>query len=72
MPNKLGDYLASGRPVVTGRIGDLTDFLTDNVNAYPADRGNERDLADRMIAVLRDPNAPIRPAPPGRRCASLN
>jgi glycosyltransferase involved in cell wall biosynthesis len=55
LPNKLGEYLASGRPVVTCRIGDLTGFLTDNVNAYVAEPGNERDFADRMIAVLRDP-----------------
>ncbi len=55
LPNKLGEYLASGRPVVAGRIGDLTDFLIDDVNACLARPGDERDFAERMISVLRDP-----------------
>lgn len=55
LPNKLGEYLASGRPVVAGKIGDLQDFLTDDVNAYLAEPGNERDFADKMIRVLQNP-----------------
>jgi glycosyltransferase involved in cell wall biosynthesis/peptidoglycan/xylan/chitin deacetylase (PgdA/CDA1 family) len=55
LPNKLGEYLASGRPVVASKVGDLTDFLFDNVNACLAAPGDERDFADRMISVLRDP-----------------
>jgi len=55
LPNKLGEYLASGRPVVAGRVGDLTEFLTDDVNACLAEPGNERDFADKMIAMLQDP-----------------
>jgi glycosyltransferase involved in cell wall biosynthesis len=55
LPNKLAEYLASGRPVVTCRVGDLTDFLTAGVNVYLAEPGDARALADRMIDVLRDP-----------------
>jgi glycosyltransferase involved in cell wall biosynthesis len=55
LPNKLGEYLASGRPVVAGKVGDLQDFLTDDVNAYLAEPGNERDFADKMIRVLQNP-----------------
>jgi glycosyltransferase involved in cell wall biosynthesis len=55
LPNKLGEYLASGTPVVAGRVGDLTEFLTDDVNACLAEPGNERDFADKMIAVLQNP-----------------
>jgi glycosyltransferase involved in cell wall biosynthesis len=55
LPNKMGEYLASGRPVITCGIGDLTDFLINNVNAYVGEPGSERDFANRMIAVLRDP-----------------
>src|SRR5439155_25798972 len=39
LPNKLGEYLASGRPVVACKIGDLTDFLVDDVNACLAEPG---------------------------------
>jgi len=55
LPNKLGEYLASGRPVVAGKVGDLTEFLIDDVNACLAEPGDERDFADRMVSVLRDP-----------------
>ena len=55
LPNKMGEYLASGRPVITSNIGDLTDFLFDNLNAYVGEAGSEREFTDRMIAVLCDP-----------------
>jgi glycosyltransferase involved in cell wall biosynthesis len=55
LPNKLGEYLASGRPVITGKMGDLLDFLEDGVSAYIGEPGDERQFAENMIAVLRDP-----------------
>ena len=56
LPNKLGEYLASGRPVVACKIGDLTDFLFDDVNACLAEPGNELDFAEKMITVLQNPH----------------
>lgn len=56
LPNKLGGYLASSRPLITSRIGDLTNYLVDDVNAYIGEPGNEQDFADRMLAVLHDPH----------------
>jgi len=55
MPNKLAEYLATGRPVVAGNIGELTAFLYDGENAYLAEPGSEQDFADKMIAVLDEP-----------------
>jgi peptidoglycan/xylan/chitin deacetylase (PgdA/CDA1 family)/glycosyltransferase involved in cell wall biosynthesis len=55
LPNKLGEYLASGRPVVTGRIGDLTAFLEDGVNAYLSEPGDEAGFAAKMLDVLQNP-----------------
>lgn len=57
LPNKLGEYLASGRPVITCKVGDLTDFLFHRVNAYLAEPGDEQDFAEQMISVVRDPAA---------------
>ena len=54
MPNKLGEYLASGRPVITCAVGDLTDFLTHGVNAYLARPGDEESFAGQMMHVLDD------------------
>lgn len=71
MPNKLGEYLASGRPVVTCKVGDLTDFLEDGVNAYMAEPGDETGFAEQMLAVLRDPAAADRIGAAGQRaCAA--
>ncbi|HEX4996602.1 MAG TPA: glycosyltransferase family 4 protein, partial [Terriglobia bacterium] len=53
-PNKLGEYLASGRPIVSSAIGDLTRYLTDGVNAYLAEAGDEQSFADQMALVLKD------------------
>jgi glycosyltransferase involved in cell wall biosynthesis len=54
MPNKLPEYLASGRPVITCAVGDLTDFLIHGRNAYLAAPGDEASFADQMVQVLRD------------------
>ena len=56
LPNKMGEYLASGRPVITCGIGDLTNFLVDNINAYVGEPSSERDFANRMISVLKAPD----------------
>ena len=69
LPNKMGEYLASGRPVVSCEIGDLTDFLIDNVNAYLGEPGDERDFASKMIAVLEDPDRAEQIGAAGQRVA---
>lgn len=55
MPNKLAEYLAAGRPVVAGKIGELTGFLVDGDSAYLAEPGSESDFAGKMIEVIEDP-----------------
>jgi glycosyltransferase involved in cell wall biosynthesis len=57
MPNKLGEYLATGRPVVTCGVGDLTDFLFHGINAYLAEPGSEQNFAQQLISIIRDPEA---------------
>jgi len=69
LPNKMGEYLASGRPVVTCEIGDLTNFLIDDVNAYLGKPGDERDFANKMIAVLEDPDQAEQIGAAGRQVA---
>ena len=55
LPNKMGEYLASGRPVITCRIGDLREILTDGVSAYIAEPGNIESFAEKMLSALRNP-----------------
>jgi glycosyltransferase involved in cell wall biosynthesis len=55
IPNKLAEYMAAGRPVITSAVGDLAAFLQHGVNAYLGGPGSERDFADNMLAVMEDP-----------------
>ncbi len=54
MPTKLGGYLASGTPVITCGVGDLTSLLSHERNAYVGPAGDERAFAENMHSVLRD------------------
>ncbi len=54
-PTKLGEYLASGRPVVTTAIGEPGRYLEDGVTAFLAHDGSAEALADKIAEVLSDP-----------------
>jgi glycosyltransferase involved in cell wall biosynthesis len=53
-PTKLSGYLASGTPVITCNVGDLTQFLENGKSAYIGSPGDEQDFARNMFVVLRD------------------
>ena len=52
LPNKLGEYLAAGRPVVVGANGDIPLYLEDGVDAYVVDPSDEAAFAARLRHVL--------------------
>jgi glycosyltransferase involved in cell wall biosynthesis len=54
-PTKVGEYLASGRPVVATAIGELEVLLTDGENAFLAAPGDVRSFADAVLSVLANP-----------------
>lgn len=72
LPNKLGEYLASGRPVVTCKIGDLTHFLVDNVSAYLAEPSSEQDFAAKLISVLQNPARATQVGAAGQNAARMH
>ena len=47
-PTKLGEYLATGNPVVVSRTGEIPGFLKDGVHAYLAEPGNPEDFAGKL------------------------
>ncbi len=51
-PTKLGEYLASGNPVCATKVGEIPDYLTDNVNVYFAEAGDINSLTDAMLRAL--------------------
>jgi glycosyltransferase involved in cell wall biosynthesis len=52
-PIKLGDYLASGRPVVTNPVGEIREILTQEQVALTAGE-NPAEFADKIVLLLQD------------------
>jgi glycosyltransferase involved in cell wall biosynthesis len=52
MPIKLGEYLATGRPVVVTETGDIGRYLQDRVSAYLVPPGDEKAFAAALKQVL--------------------
>ncbi len=50
-PTKLGEYLATGKPVVVTNVGEIGLFLKDGVNCRMANPGDEIDFADKLSWV---------------------
>ena len=54
-PNKLGEYLATGKAVVVTAVGEIPDFLTDGENAFISVPDDVQAFADKLKEVLDDP-----------------
>jgi len=50
-PTKLGEYLATAKPTVVTKVGEIPDFLTHEVNAYLSS-ANAKDFAKQIDNVL--------------------
>lgn len=53
-PTKLGEYLATGNPVCVTRVGEIPNYLEDNVSAFMAEPGNVDSFADALNRALQD------------------
>jgi len=68
-PNKLGEYLASGRPVVVTAVGDIPRYLTDGVSAALVVPDDIQSFADAVVEVLVDQDLGDRLGAAGREVA---
>ena len=68
-PTKIGEYLASGRPVVTTQIGEIGRFLRDGETAFIAETPDVEAFAAKMVEALEDPGRAARIGAAGRRVA---
>ena len=63
MPTKIGEFLASGRPIVVNKgLGDMDNFIAESnvgviLNGDPKDT---RDAATKLISLISDPETPLR------------
>lgn len=53
-PSKLTEYLATGNPVLTVKVGDIDNYLTDNVNAFLVEPGDHRELVLKIELILEN------------------
>lgn len=53
---KIGEYLASGRPVVITNTGEIYKFLNHGFSAYIAEPDNIRDFSEKIIEALNNPD----------------
>ena len=52
-PNKLGDYLSYGRPVMISPYGDLIDFVKEYPDGFVlVDRNNDKDVEEKLAVIL--------------------
>lgn len=68
-PTKLGDYLATGNPVCVTKVGEIPDYLEDNVSAFMAEPGDVDSFADAMERALKDKDNAKRVGADGRKVA---
>ena len=52
LPSKLGEYLSTGNPVVVTGVGEIPDYLKDNVNAFIATPDSVESFAEKINYVL--------------------
>ncbi len=54
-PHKIGDYLASGRPIVVNDVGDIPELIKQYQAGYVAEP-NAPDFADKIIQMINSPD----------------
>jgi glycosyltransferase involved in cell wall biosynthesis len=53
-PNRIAEYMASGKPIVTNKVGIAAELFRNNYNAIVVDSDNPRSFADGILELLRD------------------
>jgi glycosyltransferase involved in cell wall biosynthesis len=68
-PTKLGEYLATGKPVCATKVGELPCYLTDELNVFFAEPDSEISFANAMSRALMDMNKAKTVGENGRKVA---
>ena len=66
-PTKLGEYLATGKPVVVTNVGEIGTFLKDGINCRMAQPADENDFASKMSWVANNRDEASRLGKEGKR-----
>lgn len=69
-PIKLGEYLATGKPVIVTATGDIPLYLKDGESAYLVQPGDVKALADRIQDVVAHYETALQVGRAGQRVAA--
>jgi glycosyltransferase involved in cell wall biosynthesis len=68
-PFKLGEFLATGRPVVASSVSDVNHYLTDGKDAILVEPGSIKSIVSGLQQLLSNPNNAIQIGVAGRDVA---
>lgn len=68
-PSKLGEYLASGNPVVLTDVGEIKRYLQDGVSAMIAAPNNAESISSKIKALIDNPARAQQIGSAGRKVA---
>ena len=71
-PTKIGEYLVSGRPVITNSVGEVSRFLKDGETAFIAPPCDVEVFAQKIELALFDSKLSRRIGLAGRQVAEQN
>jgi len=55
LPSKLGEYLATGNPVVITKVGEIPNYLKDGESAFLAEPDSIKSFAEKLDYALSNP-----------------
>jgi len=53
-PSKLTEFLATGKPVVSVDVGEISDYLSDGVNIFLTQPGDVGEIAEKLISIFKN------------------
>lgn len=68
-PTKIGEYLLSGRPMISSHIGEITKYVVDEENALLAKPNDLEDFAKKMLFCLDNEKMAQKIGEEGRKLA---
>jgi glycosyltransferase involved in cell wall biosynthesis len=55
-PNVIVEYLAAGKPVISTDVGGIPEIIRDGENGVLVRPGDDRDLLDKMLRLVENPD----------------
>jgi glycosyltransferase involved in cell wall biosynthesis len=68
-PIKIGEYLATGVPIVVTSVGEIPQFVKDGESGYLAQPGSAEDFAKKMQEALSNPQQAVLAGQKGKTIA---